>query len=153
MASPTRWTWVWVNSGSWWWTGRPGVLCGPWGCKELDTTERLNWTEHGCVHSSSVTKSCPALCHPMDCSSPQAPLSVGFSSQEDWNGLPLPPPGDLPDSGMEPACSAWQTDALPLYHPGSSSSESTILLQSACYLRAKTEVSVHNLPHTTHPGT
>ena len=24
--SPTRWTWVWVNSGSWWWTGRPGVL-------------------------------------------------------------------------------------------------------------------------------
>ena len=25
-ASPTRWTWVWVNSGSWWWTGRPGVL-------------------------------------------------------------------------------------------------------------------------------
>ena len=26
MASPTRWTWVWVNSGSWWWTGKPGVL-------------------------------------------------------------------------------------------------------------------------------
>ena len=26
MASVTRWTWVWVNSGSWWWTGRPGVL-------------------------------------------------------------------------------------------------------------------------------
>ena len=26
MASPTQWTWVWVNSGNWWWTGRPGVL-------------------------------------------------------------------------------------------------------------------------------
>ena len=26
MASSTRWTWVWVDSGSWWWTGRPGVL-------------------------------------------------------------------------------------------------------------------------------
>ena len=26
MASPTQWTWVWVNSGSWWWAGRPGVL-------------------------------------------------------------------------------------------------------------------------------
>ena len=26
MSSPTQWTWVWVNSGSWWWTGRPGVL-------------------------------------------------------------------------------------------------------------------------------
>ena len=38
MASPTRWTWVWVNSGSWWWTGS-------WGHKESDTTEQLNWTE------------------------------------------------------------------------------------------------------------
>ena len=27
MASPTQWTWVWVDSRSWWWTGRPGVLC------------------------------------------------------------------------------------------------------------------------------
>ena len=26
MASPTQWTWVWASSGSWWWTGRPGVL-------------------------------------------------------------------------------------------------------------------------------
>ena len=26
IASPTQWTWVWMNSGSWWWTGRPGVL-------------------------------------------------------------------------------------------------------------------------------
>ena len=40
----TQWTWVWVNSGSWWWTGRPGMLRS-WGHKEWDTTERLNWTE------------------------------------------------------------------------------------------------------------
>ena len=44
MASLTQWTWVWVNSGSWWWTGRPGVLQST-GCKELDTTEQLSWTE------------------------------------------------------------------------------------------------------------
>ena len=44
MASTTRWTWIWVNSGRWWWTGRP-VCCDSWGHKELDTTERLNWTE------------------------------------------------------------------------------------------------------------
>ena len=43
MASPTRWTWVWVNSRSWWCTGRPG--CDSWGHKELDTTGWLNWTE------------------------------------------------------------------------------------------------------------
>ena len=44
MASLTRWTWVWVNSGSLWWTGKPGVL---WftGFKKSDTTEQLNWTE------------------------------------------------------------------------------------------------------------
>ena len=41
---PTQWTWVWVNSGNWWWTGRPGVLQSM-GLKELDTTEWLNWTE------------------------------------------------------------------------------------------------------------
>ena len=44
MASPTRWTWVWVDSGSWWWTGRPGRLWSM-GRKESDTTERLIWTE------------------------------------------------------------------------------------------------------------
>ena len=44
MASSTRWTWIWVNSGSWWWTGRPGMLQSM-GRKELDMTEWLNWTE------------------------------------------------------------------------------------------------------------
>ena len=33
----------------------------------------------------------------------QAPLSVGFSRQEDWSGLPFPTPEDLPDSGIQPA--------------------------------------------------
>ena len=33
----------------------------------------------------------------------QAPLSVGFSRQEYWGGLPCPPPGDLPNPGIEPA--------------------------------------------------
>jgi len=46
MASLTRWTWVWVNSGSWWRTGRPGVL---WfmGLQRVghDWETKLNWTE------------------------------------------------------------------------------------------------------------
>ena len=45
MASPTQWTWVWVNSRSWWWTGRPGVL---WfmGSQRVghDWATELNWT-------------------------------------------------------------------------------------------------------------
>ena len=36
----------------------------------------------------------------------QAPLSMTFSRQEYWNGLPFPPSGDLPDSGMEPTSPA-----------------------------------------------
>ena len=36
----------------------------------------------------------------------QAPLSVRFSRQEYWSGLPCPPPGDLPDSGIEPVSPA-----------------------------------------------
>ena len=43
MASLTQWTWVWVSSGSWWWTGRPGGLQSMG--SQRDATERLNWTE------------------------------------------------------------------------------------------------------------
>ena len=55
IASPIQRTWVWVCSGSWWWTGRPGTLqsstprtwghCSPWGPKKSDTTEQLNWAQ------------------------------------------------------------------------------------------------------------
>ena len=49
MASLTRWTWVWVNSGSWWWTGRPGVLqfMGSQRVRHDWATE-LNWTKINC---------------------------------------------------------------------------------------------------------
>ena len=43
----------------------------------------------------------------------QAPLSMGFSRQEYWSGLPFPPPGDLPNPGIEPWCPALQADSLP----------------------------------------
>ena len=41
MASPTRWTWVWARSGSWWWTGQPDVLQSMG--SQRATTEPLNW--------------------------------------------------------------------------------------------------------------
>ena len=46
MASLTQWTWVWINSGSWWWTGRPGVLQSV-GLQIVghDRVTELNWTE------------------------------------------------------------------------------------------------------------
>ena len=48
----------------------------------------------------------------------QAPLSMGFSRQEYWSGLPCPPPEDLPDTGTEPASPALQVDSLPTEPPG-----------------------------------
>ena len=47
----------------------------------------------------------------------QAPLSMGFSRQEFWSGLPCPPPGDLPDLGIKPVLlmsPALQADSLSL---------------------------------------
>ena len=68
-----------------------------------------------CVSQS--LRSCPTLRDPKDCSPPsQAPLPMGFSRQEYWSGL-MPPPGDLPDLGMEPrspVSPALRADSLPL---------------------------------------
>ena len=48
----TRWTWVWVNSGSWWWTGRPGVLWSM-GSQRVghDWATELNWVGETCILS------------------------------------------------------------------------------------------------------
>ena len=48
----------------------------------------------------------------------QAPLSIGFSRQESWSGLPFPSPGDLPDPGIEPRSPALQADPLLSEPPG-----------------------------------
>ena len=51
MASPTRWTWILMDSGSWWWTGRPGVLQFM-GLQRVrhDWATEMNWTEHVFLH-------------------------------------------------------------------------------------------------------
>ena len=45
MASPTRWTWVWVSSGSWWWTEKPDVLQSMGSQRVGHDWTGLNWTE------------------------------------------------------------------------------------------------------------
>ena len=59
----------------------------------------------------------------------QAPLSMGFSRQEYWSGLPCPLPGDLPDLGIEARSSALQVDSLPSEPPGKP--------EQACFYRLK----------------
>ena len=58
----------------------------------------------------------------------QAPLSMGFPRQEYWSGLPWPPPGDLPDPGVEPATPVLAVDSLPLSHLGSTETEQGLLI-------------------------
>ena len=48
----------------------------------------------------------------------KVPLSMEFSRQEYWSGLPFPSPGDLPDPGIEPRSPALRADALPSEPPG-----------------------------------
>ena len=62
-----------------------------------------------------VPKSCPTLRTAWTVAH-QAPPSMGFSRQEYWSGLPLPSPGDLPDSGIKPGSPALPADSLPLSH-------------------------------------
>ena len=50
--------------------------------------------------------SCVRLCVTLWTTACEVPLSLGFSRQEYWSGLPCPPPGDLPDPGMEPTSPA-----------------------------------------------
>ena len=74
--------------------------------------ERLTKLKH-----SEVAQSCPTLCDPWTVAC-QAPLSMGFSRQEYWSGLPFPSPGDLPNPGVEPGSPALQAGSLPSEPPG-----------------------------------
>jgi len=83
----------------------PGVLSGP-GIEPASLTSPVLGRQdlYHRYHLGSptlalfvvCTQSWPVLCDPMHC---QAPLSMGFSRQEYWSGLPFPTPGDLPDPG------------------------------------------------------
>ena len=64
------------------------------------------------MYGGLVTKSCLTLVTPWTVAR-QAPLSMGFSRQEYWTGLPFPSPGDLPDPEIEPRSPALQADSLP----------------------------------------
>ena len=61
---------------------------------------QLKWQQQQQLLLLIRFKSCPTLCNPRDCSPPVSSVH-GIVQQEYWSGLPCPPPGDLPDSGMK----------------------------------------------------
>ena len=109
----------WLDGHGFGWT--PGVgdgqgglaCCGSWVCKKPDTTQRLNWTEP-LVYACLVAQSCLTM-DPLSCNPPGF-LSMGFSRQEYWSGMPFFPSGYLSHPGIEPMSPllpALQVDSLP----------------------------------------
>ena len=119
MASPTQWTWVWVSSRSWWWTRRAGVLRST-GSQRVghDWATGLNWL----ILSSKDSVSFSLLV----VSDSLQPLGLQLvrllcprNSQArilEW--VAKPPPGDLPNPGIEPRSPTLQTDSLLFEPPG-----------------------------------
>ena len=103
---------------------------------------RLQFEPEKNLKAVLVTQSCLTLCDPMDCSH-QAPLSIEFSRQKYWSGLPFLSPGALPDTGIELRSPALRADSLsseplgkhnsPLFRDFTSAAK---LLQSCLSLKA-----------------
>ena len=116
--SLTRWTWVWVNSGSWWWTVL--TCCDSWGRKESDTTERLNWTDSSNLapHSSTLAWKIPWAEEPGRLQSMGSlrvehdwvtSLSVFTSMhwRRKWQPTPVFLPGESQVQGSLVGCRLW----------------------------------------------
>ena len=79
-----------------------------------------------CLHITTCVRVCSVTSALLDSVTPwtvahQFPLSMGFSQQENWSGLPCPPPEDLPDPEIKPVSPALQADSLLLSNGGSPS--------------------------------
>ena len=111
--------------------------------KELVTKE-MRVKDHNIVRVGlhclvKVSQSYPTLCNPWTAAL-QAPLSMGFSRQEYWSGLPCPPPRYLPDPRIKPNLSCllhWRAGSLPLVPLGKPDNIYTHLecVHSALYCR------------------
>ena len=124
-----------ISSWSHWMILRWDFPGGPV-AKTLHTQCRGPWSlaetrPHMCVYVSVLTTPWTAA--------QQAPLSMGFPRQGYWSGLPCPPPGDLPDPGMEPAISC--TAATSLLLPRLGSPEPTRCSQKALHTTTRAESS------------
>ena len=132
MASLTRWTWVWVNSGRQWWTGRPGVLRFM-GLQRVrrDWVTELNWTElnghivvpgyHKIPYYCLVTKLCPTILWPSGLQLARLHCPWDFLVKNTGVGCHSLLQGIFPTQGSNLLLPNWQKDSLPLNHQESPS--------------------------------
>ena len=127
MVLPTQWTWAWINSGSWWWTGKPDMLRSM-GLQRV----RHNWAtelnqecyelqEQSFLLHQPVCETVLKMCVWVALSflilvtpwtlAHQATLTMVFSRREYWSGLPFPSPGDLPDPWIKAKSTSFQADS------------------------------------------
>ena len=88
-----------------------------------------------------VTKSCLTLCNSMDCSQPGSSVHGIFQAKILGSGLPCPPPGDLPDQGIEPLSPALTGGFFITESPGKSHPLTILFFES--YLRESQTMSPH----------
>ena len=106
----------------------------------------LAYSVHVCA---PLLQSCLTLCDPMDCSpvAHQAPLSLGFSRQDHWSGLPFPSPGDFfPIQGLSPDLPHCRQTLYRLSHQGSPSDQIRSVAQSCPTLCNPMNRSTPGLP-------
>ena len=96
------------------WTEEINIY-SPWGLTKLDTTEQLS--SNSKYVTVLATQICPTVCKPMTVTH-QATLSMKFSRQEYWSGLPCPSPVDLPNPRIKSVFPELQTDCLASQPPG-----------------------------------
>ena len=89
-----------------------------------------------CYMHAKSPQSCLTLCDSMDCGPPGSSVHGIFSRQEYWSGLPCPPPGDLPDPGIEPWSLASPALAGGFFTP-SATWEAPVVQYVILYLKLK----------------
>ena len=97
------------------------------------------------MHAKSLL-SCLILCTPWTVAR-QAPLSMGLSRQEYWSGLPCPPPGDLPNPGIEPISLVFPDAASGFFTTNATQGDPSAFLNSEEFLLLKRTVMLIFLPN------
>ena len=115
MASLTRWMWVWVNSGSWWWTGRPGVL-------QFMGSQRVghDWATELIYMIKVLCQWCLTLGNPTDCSPPGSSVHGILQARIlEWVAIPFCRGSSLQrlNPGTETRSLALQANSLPSEPP------------------------------------
>ena len=100
--------WLYITAIKWTWGRKPAQRMVTRKAERTWVLRNL-WNYHVCM---LICSSCVWLFVTLWTVAPQASLTMGFSKQEYWSGLPCLPPGDLPDPGIEPGSPALQADSL-----------------------------------------